>query len=202
MKLVFAAGFILVSALACAQEPAGNDGLAALRVTGVAANDVLNLRAEPDAASAIAGMLAPDETNIAVVGQAVGSLDWLMVEKGAARGWANARYLAYDGGDAPVALPVRLFCAGTEPFWGLDLGYCVADAGLAFEDRRARLALKAPSPARGRFQPWLLASATPEDPGTFMLVEEAACSDGMSDQIHRFSVAAQIGGAFLSGCCR
>ena len=97
---------------------------------------------------------------------------------------------------------MRLVCFGTEPFWGIELGNGRADAELVFDDRRATLALGAPVPARGRFQPWLLSGLDADDRDSFVMVEERNCSDSMSDLTYPFTAQAQIDGTFLSGCCR
>jgi hypothetical protein len=171
-----------------------------LSVTGVARNDVLNLRAQPDPRSARVGSLAADTTDIAVVGQAVQGLDWVMVQKGQARGWASARFLAY-GHPLSGTLPVRLRCAGTEPFWGVEVGYGRADANLAYDQRRTRLVLATPIPAAARPRLWLIPSASPRDPASFLLVERRVCSDGMSDRSYPFTVSVRLGETLLSGCC-
>jgi uncharacterized membrane protein len=186
-----------LSALAGAAEPAP-----LLSVAGVAESDVLNLRAEPDARSRIVGRLAANTSDIAVVGQATASLDWIMVESGRLRGWANTRYLAYGGPPQQGRLPVRLRCAGTEPFRGIDVGYGRAEVNLAFDASQRRMVLATPIPAAARPRIWLLPSARSEDPASFLLIEGRTCSDGMSDRAYPFTVAARVGETLLSGCCR
>jgi hypothetical protein len=193
---------VAVVALLCGSALHAADSVEPLRlsVTGVARNDVLNLRAQPDARSPSVASLPSNATDISVVAQATQSLDWVMVQKGRARGWANARFLAY-GHPLDGALPVRLHCAGTEPFWGVEVGYGRADANLAFDQRRARVALATPIPAAARPRLWLLPSASPRDPASFLLVERRVCSDGMSERNYPFTVAVRLGDTVLSGCC-
>jgi hypothetical protein len=193
---------LAVAALLCASGANAADAVEPLRlsVTGVARNDVLNLRAQPDARSPSVGSLPSDATDIDVVAQPTQSLDWIMVQKGRARGWANARFLSY-GHRLEGTLPLRLRCAGTEPFWGVEVGYGRADANLAFDQRRARLALATPIPAAARPRLWLLPSANPRDPASFLLVERRVCSDGMSERDYPFTVAVRLGDTVLSGCC-
>ncbi len=66
------------------------------RVAFVAANDVLNVRRQPNPNAAVVAQLAPDATGIAVLdeGQAVtgGSL-WLPVETTEGDGWVNSAFL-------------------------------------------------------------------------------------------------------------
>ena len=71
-----------------------------LRIIGVAANDVLNLREAPTASSRIVGIVPPGARAIAVLGAPRGA--WIFVRWGDAQGWA-ARDLLAD--DSPVGRP-------------------------------------------------------------------------------------------------
>lgn len=55
-------------------------------VTGVAANDVLNIRENPDAASPVIGTLAPDATGVEVILVDDG---WALVNAGERSGYAS-----------------------------------------------------------------------------------------------------------------
>jgi hypothetical protein len=200
-NLVRAAAFSLASALFVPALLGAAEQLPRLSVIGVAPRDVLNLREQPDPRSRIVGRLAANARDISIVGQPTQSLDWIMVQQGRARGWANARFLAYGDPLQQSRLPVRLRCAGTEPFWGIDVGYGRADANLAFDGRRGAIALASPVPAAARPRIWLLPSASPRDPASFLLVEARSCSDGMSDRTYPYTVVARIGADVLSGCC-
>lgn len=174
-----------------------------LAVADVAAGDMLNLRAAPDARAGQTGALAPDATGIAVTAMATDTVDWVKVEAandpGGQSGWAHARYLAYDVDGRRI--PVRLRCFGTEPFWSVELGYGRADANLAYADEKRTLALGAPVPARARPNLWLV-PGTGADATFFALIEKRTCSDGMSDSVYSYAAALRIGGALLDGCCR
>ena len=61
-------------------------------VARVAADDVLNIRAEPDASAPIIGTLAFDATHVEVVEQRAG---WSRVNTGEGSGWVSDRYLDY-----------------------------------------------------------------------------------------------------------
>jgi uncharacterized membrane protein len=198
VRTVFSASVAVIAFLSAAAANAAEPPR--LSVTGVAHNDVLNLRAQPGARSPRVASLPSNAADLAVVAQATRSLDWVMVEKGPARGWANARFLAY-GDPRDGALPVRLRCSGTEPFWGVEVGYGRANADLAFEQRRTRLALATPIQAAARPHLWLLPSANARDPASFLLVERRVCSDGMSERSYPFTVSLRIAGTLLAGCC-
>jgi uncharacterized membrane protein len=171
-------------------------------VTGVAAGDVLNIRAAPDANAAIVGAIAPDATGIEVVAEHSG---WGQVNTGERSGWASLAYLAYrtDVWESGT-LPAGLACFGTEPFWSLrpegamatfgtpdaadvtlDLA-AVLDTGI-FRDLRRALVAEAP----GRR---ITATIAPK-----------ACSDGMSDRAFGLDATLIVerpdGTRLLTGCC-
>jgi hypothetical protein len=175
--------------------PAAATAWPTLAVTGVPKNDVLNLRAQPDAKSAKVASVPRNATGISADAVAVKGLDWIRISHSGRSGWANARFLSYEDG----GLPVRLSCSGTEPFWSVEVGFGRADADLAYSDRRQTLALDAPLAARGRPGLWSLPALKG---GDFLLVERASCSDGMSDRNYPFKLSARIGKDLLSGCCR
>ena len=88
-------------------------------VTGVAADDVLNIRAEPDAGAEVIGTLAPNARRIEVVARDQ-SGDWGQVNTDGRSGWASLHYLTPRAGVwEPGELPQTLSCTGTEPFWSL-----------------------------------------------------------------------------------
>ena len=72
-------------------EGEGGDGDQNTRcVTGVAANDVLNIRERPSASSAIRGFIPPNACYIEVLGR---SGNWYRISYRGTVGWVNGRYL-------------------------------------------------------------------------------------------------------------
>lgn len=195
----FAALAIVVLAGVCGAFAA--EYVPTLSVISVGRGDTLKLREQPDARSRQLGFLAPNDEGITIVGQAVQNLDWIQIQKGRARGWANARFLAYGTTSAQRRLPVRLTCTGTEPFWSVEIGYGRADTNFNLGQTKGRIALAAPISASGRPGLWLHSALDRRDPSSF-LIEAKACSDGMSDRRYAFSVAARMGDRLYSGCCR
>jgi uncharacterized membrane protein len=196
------AALALALALAFPLTPANTaEELPLLSVIGVAPNDMLNLREQPDARAPIVGRLPPNTRNVVIIGQPVSNLDWIMVQSGNLRGWANARFLAYGDPQQQGRLPARLHCAGTEPFWGIEVGYGRAQVNFAAEQRLEELRLASPVPAAARPSIWLTPSGDPADPASFLLIEARTCSDGMSDRAHPFTLVARTKGPVLSGCC-
>ncbi len=185
---------LLAAAAALFLCSAGAQAAPSLHVVGVAANDTLNLRAQPDAKSAKTGTLAPDANGITVVAVDSKGADWVKVSKGGVSGWVNAKFLAYE-----VGTPVRLTCTGTEPFWSMNVGY--GFAAMEFNGDKSKIALDEPETPAARPQPWLI--AVHGKPG-FLLVgkPEKKCSDGMSDNTYPYSMLVRAGDVFAEGCCK
>lgn len=167
-------------------------------VSGVAANGVLNIRAEPDAGAAIIGALAPDARAIEVVEERRG---WARVNAAEGSGWVSARYLSYrtdvwQEGELPAAFR----CLGTEPFW---------DAKVEGGD----LVLRSPEDRAGdrRAVQAVLDTGVFRDPARVLVARDMTlfshpqiCSDGMSDRLFGLSATLVIHGdspRMLSGCC-
>jgi len=168
-------------------------------VTGVAANDVLNIRAVPNAGGAIIGTLAPDATGVEVM--AIEG-DWALVNSNEGAGYAAMRFLDPDESTVWYDLELQpLACSGTEPFWGLDIDpvagttvFWVADPS---ETQAGTMG------DRWIGQPWAQSAAF-SLPDRLVVLQPQACSDGMSDRA--FGIGIDIfltdsQGARYSGCC-
>lgn len=171
-------------------------------VTGVAAGDVLNLRAGPAASAARLGALAPDARGVEVTAlSADGS--WGRVNAGEAAGWVAMRYLVRQAGPDWDSLAAPLACSGTEPFWSAD-----------YDPAARAFTLRGPEDPVGRRLDMLWHRATAGRSGRigvllpegFALLAAEDCSDGMSDRAFGLSIALFPAGggaaaAGLSGCC-
>lgn len=171
-------------------------------VTGVSADDSLNIRERPDAGAPIIGTLPPDARGVEVVAERSG---WAQVNTAERSGWVNARYLAYQTGTwEPGSLPPALTCAGTEPFWSLrQVGEALVyetPEGARQLQRRAVMDQGFRSPVRG-----IIAG---DDAGRLTVaIQPAQCSDGMSDRSYGLSAMLIFDGAgqassMQTGCCR
>lgn len=168
-------------------------------VTGVAADDMLNIRAAPDAGSAIIGTLAPDATAIEVVAVQDG---WAVVNTGEGSGFAAMRYLARAEGPDWNALQTPLACLGTEPFWSLKID--PAEAETRFQTPEDEIARIAPITGSWPALPWSQTAAVALPDGLAVL-SPAECSDGMSDSSYGIAADLFLTGPErerLSGCCR
>lgn len=166
-------------------------------VTGVAADDVLNIRETPSASAAIIGTLAPDATRIEVVDETRG---WALVNTGERSGWVNARYLMYRTDVWPEqGLPDHFACYGTEPFWSARVE---GDALILDEPE----ATAAPRPLRAVF-----ATGVFREPRRAVLAGDVTlvatpklCSDGMSDRLFGLEATLIEDGdtpRMMTGCC-
>lgn len=165
-------------------------------VAHVAADDVLNIRQQPNSSSPIIGTLAPDAKGIEVVQESRG---WGRVNSGEVSGWVSMNYLTYRT-DVwnPGALPAHFRCLGTEPFWNISITgdeirysdpeqtdtqplHAVLDSGVFRHPTRAILG------------------------GDMTLITTPQlCSDGMSDRL--FGLVATVirqgdHPIMLNGCC-
>lgn len=172
------------------------------RVSGVAYNDTLNIRAAPDGDSADIGDLSYDAQAIEVM-EIDPSGRWGKIIYFEGNGWIAMRFLELDPVPriAPTTLPVGLVCGGTEPFW--DVRY-TADSAIfhAMSTESETIPLQSAGPALGRRGfPALLTHAGP-DGFTYSLIRPQICSDGMSDRDYPWAIDYILGdGTYLEGCC-
>jgi len=173
-------------------------------VTGVAANDVLNIRAVPDASAGIIGTLSPDARDIEVVGYDETGR-WARINTGERSGWAALRYLAYQVDVwTPGTLPPTLHCLGNEPFWsfrpwGDNMVFSTPDAPESL--MRIEQVLET-----GVFRdPRRSVSAQSDSRRMTAVMVPMACSDGMSDRSYGLDVTVILEGRgepqMLTGCC-
>lgn len=173
-------------------------------VTGVAADDVLNIRAAPDAGAEIIGTLAPDAGDIEVVGHD-DTGQWARINTDGRSGWAALRCLAYQTDVwTSGALPRTLYCLGNEPFW-------------SFRPEGDTIVFSTPeAPQSDMSLEQVLSTGLFRDPRRSILAAgdslrlsavmvPMACSDGMSDLSYALDVTMTLEGhgepQMLTGCC-
>ena len=200
IRLVLAGLISLFPALAAAQQalPALHD------VTGVAADDMLNIRELPGAGARIIGALGPEQTGIEVVSRSEDG-DWGQVNTGERAGWVALRYLARQPDQPDNELPRPLQCFGTEPFWSVTLSrQPLAEFTRPSGDPISFASLYSigSSNRTDRYAVF----GTGETGTITAVLRRETCSDGMSDRAFGLSVdliiAEENGPGFLSGCCR
>ncbi len=176
------------------------------RVTGVAANDVLNVRAAPSASAADIGDLPHDARGIEVL-EFEQSGKWARIGLAESDGWVSTRFLASD--DIPMlggtTVPQGLVCGGTEPFWALRL----YDDNARYshpEDGDTHFAVDSIVTAEGRLgSPALVSLSAEETKVIDATISGATCSDGMSDRVYGWTITMHLKSPgqrrFLTGCC-
>ena len=186
--------FLLLAGAAQAQDfPALYD------VTGVASDDVLNVRTRPMAEANMVGTLAPDAEGIEVLAEENG---WGRVNVDGQSGWASLDFLArVEGSALPDAAVVD--CFGTEPFWSLELTQGESAVFSVPEGVEKAFSVSPLTTASGRFQPFAALGSKMGENVT-VIVGEGQCSDGMSDNLFGLTGMVVIGGydtQVYSGCC-
>lgn len=193
----------LVLVMLLAALPAGAQDFPALhRVIGVSAGDVLNIRAEPSARSAIVGRFSRNAVGIEVVGLNE-DRTWGLVRTGEGIGWSNMRFLTREHADAWHSGNHALTCLGTEPFWRFDFFLPGNRAEFIAPDDSWEVRTDAPNLPRTAFPPTLALPFSGAREGV-AVIRNGICSDGMSDAV--FGLETQVyfrrDTAALSGCCR
>lgn len=168
-------------------------------VTGVAANDTLNVRSGPGASNQKLAELGPNQINIEIVGVSQNG-NWGLLNTGEGSGWASMRYLRRQPGQDANAMPRQLSCHGAEPFWSLDIdsGPSVVFTHAGGPDQVLNVQnLTRSANNVGKFGLTALGSSG------FMaaIMDATLCSDGMSDRDYGMSVDMILGNAQFSGCC-
>lgn len=197
MKALLAAILLLLPGLASAQPfPALYD------VSGVAANDVLNVRAGPTASAEIVGTLAPDAAGVEVIRLAEGA-GWGLVNSGESTGWVSMAYMSRRPGQDWGDIPETLSCFGNEPFWSFDIA---RDGTARFSSPETAQSYKITErlPASGARGTFAVIAETPFARAT-ALVSTGACSDGMSDRDYGLGIGLLLDAdgqnRLYSGCC-
>lgn len=193
------AALVLVLGLPAAQPSDAQDFPALYSVTGVAAGDWLNIRAEPSARAEIIGRFDRTQRDIEVIGRNEAGT-WGLVNVGERTGWTSLRYLARQGGEGWTAMSQPFSCFGTEPFWRAR--YLPGFNRLEVERAGGRVnAYGTQWHGRVAGRPPYAAGLSLTG-GGFATFRAGTCSDGMSDSLYGFSVLLyDQPGDGLEGCC-
>ncbi len=204
----------LLLILAAGPAFATQDGWPALYdVSGVASDDVLNIRSEPGAAGDVIGTLRPDAKDIEVI-RANDPQTWGLVNTGEGSGWVSLAFMERHPGNWDGSFPEIRQCFGTEPFWSL--AYDPPEIVFSAPDMppRAGLISGLYSSLSRRDSFAYSGSFFPAETGervVQLFVQTESCSDGMSDRQYGISVQMLLrqptaegdnsGTGLYSGCC-
>ena len=174
------------------------------KVTNVASDDVLNVRAEPNGSAAIVGSLKPDAFPVEVFAR---QGDWGRIVFADANGWVSMNFLApFAIAVVPgTKLPEGLVCGGTEPFWSAEvvgtdkLTFGTPDtAGLTFSITHS-------GPFVARSNADFIWAADPGGNRAAASIRRQMCSDGMSDRDYPMSIDLLLrndsSADAFEGCC-
>lgn len=197
------AAFAALTMLITAAAAAADAFPAFYRVTGVAHDDVLNIRTEPDAGTAIIGFLRPDQRGVEITALSPDGR-WGQVNYGERAGWSHMRFLEREMAGSWRDGQSALYCFGNEPFWNMPIFLPTHHA--EFHDMGSggfELVTDTGALPSTRFPPVLAIPFSGTREGAAILRGEA-CNDGMSDM--QFGISAFIywrgDTEALSGCCR
>ncbi|MGK7753172.1 MULTISPECIES: COG3650 family protein [unclassified Roseovarius] len=197
-RLVSACLLLLCATFAQAQSlPAFYD------VSGVAADDVLNVRAGPGVGNSIIAKLNADASFIEVVAFDE-TRKWARVNVDEASGWVAVRFLDRRLDQPDNQLPRPLTCTGTEPFWSLAIDRTATATLDRMDDEPITVATLEPVTSQNRTDHYAIFGQAQTQVFTFMFQRDA-CTDGMSDRAYGMSVdlfvTEESGVTFLTGCC-
>ncbi len=172
-------------------------------VTGVASDDVLNIRERPDASSPVIGTFAPDATGIEVIA-ANDEMTWGLVNVAERSGWVSLAYLERRPGQWDGALPQIQSCFGTEPFWNFTRTGANRFRFEALGEEPFTLPVTESARSENRRDSFHIV-AEGSDGLSVAILETEACNDGMSDRDYGISVQLVLGigggSRHVSGCC-
>ena len=172
-------------------------------VSGVAPDDVLNVRAGPGVGNSIVAKLTADARFIEVVAFDE-SREWARVNVEDTSGWVALRFLDRRPDQPDDQLPRPLMCAGTEPFWSLDVARTSTATLDRMDDDPISVATLDPVTSENRTDRYAIFGQAQTQVFTFMFQRDA-CTDGMSDRFYGMSVdlfvTEESGVTYLTGCC-
>ena len=176
------------------------------KVSGVTADDVLNVRSAPDSQSQDVGDLQAEAGPLEVLSLDEtgkwGRLNWLEGD-----GWVSMRYLEPIKLETlgNTSLPVGLQCSGTEPFWSMSVE-SVKSLQLSLQpDSDMIAAINSVASSINNIEYPVAIAADADEVQITAIVRPLACSDGMSDRSYGWEVDVLTrtgkNSVLLSGCC-
>ncbi|MEP2531593.1 SH3 domain-containing protein [Shimia sp.] len=191
--------FLSLLFVLCASIGRADSFPALFDVTGVASDDVLNVRSDASGASDIIGTLSHQQADVEII--AINDTGtWGQVNAGERSGWVSMRFLKRQIDNPDYLLARGFACFGTEPFWSLDVtqGQQAQFSEMAEPDTQHPAGLM----FRSHNHPGRYAIRFAESSA---VLSQEACNDGMSDRDYGLAVDVLYHNegetALLSGCC-
>lgn len=171
-------------------------------VSGVSADDVLNIRAEPSASAPVIGTLAHDTTGIEVI-EPNDRHTWGLVNTGEGIGWVSLAYLTRHPGQWYGSQIDRATCVGMEPFWTFAFSETDVTWNTPEGETSGQILDRFPAVGRPAEQGATFRLDNGDDGVAILRLD--TCHDTMSDRAYGISVNIVAGGtegpALYSGCC-
>lgn len=182
---------------------ADHHGLPALfDVRGVASNDVLNIRAEPNGSAEIYGEYFFDRKGVEVIAIS-DDRKWGQVVTGGENGWVSMRFLKVRD-NSYGRTPEQLACHGTEPFWSFSINDLSAELERMGEPTKALDISWWTGSANNAYGSIAFGLEGGDGPHNALLSRQM-CSDGMSDADFGWSIfiinSSADNHGLLTGCC-
>lgn len=162
-------------------------------VTGVGADDVLNIRKAPNASAPKVGEYRNSESGIRIYRR---KGNWALtgrVDPQNTDGWVHTRYLKLTAAAASLQLPIS--CSGTEPFWAIVISS--TDSATYSAPDRTPQDFPVSEFSRSKQIASMLLGV-----GGNVAIKAGSCSDGMSDNIYPYTVQVRLPDSRqVNGCC-
>ena len=172
-------------------------------VSGVAQDDVLNVRSAPDLSSRILSTLPHDATSIEVVARSPDD-GWAQVNIGEQTGWISLAFLARQAAQPDDTLPRPLACFGTEPFWSLKIPQDGPAEMARMDAETVSIQTLDPVTSANQTDRYAVFGQSSERVFTFIFHRDQ-CFDQMSDRAYGMSVdifmTEDSGVNYVTGCC-
>lgn len=169
-------------------------------VSNVAADDVLNIRRDPNPQAEVIGSYPPFRLNVEVLDTTADGT-WGRVGLGEGMGWVSMAYLEATPDALDGTIPRPMSCFGTEPFWSLTMS-ARGDEYHLLGDGALPLTLVAETTAVNGY---LATFSQGSDNHRTLIIQTLPCNDGMSDRAFGFraSLFNAVNGQnwVQSGCC-
>lgn len=190
-------------------------------VTGVRTGDFLNMRSGPGTSSAITGRIPANGQGVVATGeeQKISGTIWAKVYWAGVGGWVNKQYLLPEAQASavpstptppsqtpPAASDVQpelvLNCAGTEPFWRIDISASQLKVNMN-DGPQYNVPVTFRQTSANNTSIAVIAGAKGTDETQAFMQKVESCSDGMSDVSYPYAITAVLNNRqVISGCCK